>query len=125
MNREKKILVFDLETFRNRVTKIAYKMPADADTVTGVYFSIAHVAVGLKGVVSLRFNEGISNTLLVQRVCSVPALSKRITFLPVNEHLHPNSELQGFYRDDSNEAFTDYLAKVYIEYTVKNHPCHE
>lgn len=99
---------------QNDIVPIEGKLPQDAELVTGVFFSINSVSI-LKGIISLRFSEGISNTLLNQVVTTRQTKRKKIKYLPLREVVSETCTLQGYYRDTSN-IDTPYSLLIYIEY---------
>jgi hypothetical protein len=96
------------------IIPIKGKLPLDAELVTGVFFSINTVSYQ-KGVVSLRFSEGSSNTALNQFVTTRHEKRKKTKYLPLREFVSETSTLQGYYRDMSTLDVA-YSLLIYIEY---------
>lgn len=110
-----KLCVIDIAATSDSYTKIDRKLPADVDYITGVCFSIAHTT-NFKGLVSLRFSEGGSNPLLLQRVNNKFFTRKKEKYIPLHEPVSPNTTVQGYYKDSSGISLTNYTLKIYIEY---------
>lgn len=110
-----KRVVYDFAASKNAVVKIEFTLPSDAQTVTGVFFSLATEGT-YQGVVSIRFSEGASNCLLHQHVRhSHSRRRKKIKFIPLCEPIVQGCLVQGMYSDQSS-IIGSYILKIYIEY---------
>jgi hypothetical protein len=112
--------------FKGDVVQIAAKLPQEVEHITGVYFSIKTIAFHT-GTISLRFSEGVSNSLLNQRVSNRHNRRRKIKYMPLCEPVTDNCTLQGYYRDTST-ADSSYTLLIYLEYIPRkreNLPSHE
>lgn len=107
--------VFDIQATTESYTKIDCKLPDDVEYVTGVCFSIAST-IKFSGIVSLRFSEGGSSPLLLQRVGADYFNKKKTKYIPMKEPVSFNALIQGYYKDSSGFAPMNYIMKIYIEY---------
>lgn len=113
-----KRFVIVLSATKDAVVKIDVKLPQDAQTVTGVFFSFS-ITSAMKGIISLRFSEGSSNPLLHQTlIADWKGLVKKIKYTPLNEPVMEGTTLTGYYRDTST-LIKDYTLKIYIEYVPR------
>jgi hypothetical protein len=119
------IIAIDIE-FKGEVVQVAAKLPQEVERITGVYFSIKDTGIHT-GTISLRFSEGISNSLLNQRVTNQHNKRRKIKYLPLCEPVTDTCTLQGYYRDTSSTD-SSYTMLIYLEYIPRkreNLPHHE
>lgn len=103
--------------------KIDHKLPAYIKTVTGIHCTVNGLPFrmttrAISAFVSLGFNEGTTQPFYQVVEPSTSNTGGIHNALPLCEHLHTNSVLQGYVKDEKPTDFSPYpySIKIYLSY---------